>query len=119
VRLAAVRELGKRGYKGILRRLEPVVQSKAPREIDLTERMAFFEAYALIAGEAALPTLQALLSSAGFFRAKESAEIRACAALAIGRTKAAAARDILQRAQTDKELVVRNAIARALRELGQ
>ncbi|MFI5208906.1 MAG: HEAT repeat domain-containing protein [Gemmatimonadales bacterium] len=119
VRLATVRELGKRGYKGILRRIEPVVQSKAPREIDLTERMAFFEAFALIAGEGALPTLQSLLSSAGFFRQKEAAEIRACAALAIGRTRAAAARDILQRAQGDKELVVRNAIARALRELGQ
>jgi HEAT repeat protein len=119
VRLATVRDLGKRGYKGILRRIEPVVQGKAPREIDLTERMAFFEAFALIAGEGALPTLQAQLSSAGFFRQKESAEIRACAALAIGRTRAAAARDILQRAQGDKELVVRNAIARALRELGQ
>jgi len=119
VRLSTVRELGKRGYKGILRRIEPVVQSKAPREIDLTERMAFFEAFALIGGEAALPALQSLLSSAGFFRQKEAAEIRACAALAIGRTRAAAAREILQRAQGDKELVVRNAIARALRELGQ
>lgn len=118
VRIAAVQALGRRGYKGALRRIEPVVQGKLAREIDLTERMRFFEAYAQIAGGAALETLAAMLSPGGLFKRKEPAEVRACAALAIGRLKSPEARDVLQRHRDDKELVVRNAVSRALREVG-
>jgi HEAT repeat protein len=48
---------------------------------------------------------------------KEPADTRACAAMALGRIKTPEARDILQRALEDKELVVRNAVNRALREV--
>lgn len=116
VRLAAVREVGRKGYKGSLRRVEPVVQGKVQRAIDLTERMAFFEAYALIAGGSALDALTAMLTPGGLFRHKEPPEIRACAALALGKIGSPEAREVLQRAATDKELVVRNAVNRALRE---
>ena len=116
VRLAAVQEMGRRGYKGALRRIEPVVQGKVQREIDLTERMRFFEAYALIARDGALETLSALMSAGGMFRRKEAPEVRACAALAVGKIRTAESRDLLQRAANDKDLVVRNAISRALRE---
>ncbi|MEO8634077.1 MAG: HEAT repeat domain-containing protein [Gemmatimonadales bacterium] len=118
VRIAAVQALGRRGYKGALRRIEPVVQGKVPREIDLTERMRFFEAYALIAGNAALEGLTAMLSSGGLFKRKETPEVRACAALAIGRLKTPESREVLQRYKDDKELVVRTAVSRALRETG-
>ena len=118
VRIAGVQALGRRGYKGALRRIEPVVQGKQQREIDLTERMRFFEAYAMIAGPASLESLAAMLSSGGLFRRKETPEVRACAALAIGRLKTPDARDLLQRYREDKELVVRNAVSRALREAG-
>jgi HEAT repeat protein len=37
--------------------------------------------------------------------------------MALGRIKTAEAREILQRATDDKELVVRNAVNRALREV--
>jgi len=119
VRIAAVQALGRRGYKGALRRIEPVVQGKVPREIDLTERMRFFEAYAMIAGNAALEGLSAMLSPGGLFKRKESPEVRACAALAIGRLRSPEAREILQKHKDDKELVVRTAVGRALRESGQ
>lgn len=119
VRIAAVQALGRRGYKGALRRIEPVVQGKQQREIDLTERMRFFEAYAMIAGNAALAGLSAMLSPGGLFKRKETPEVRACAALAIGRLKSPEARDILQQHKDDKELVVRTAVGRALRESGQ
>lgn len=118
VRIAAVQALGKRGYKGVLRRIEPVVQGKLQREIDLTERMRFFEAYAMIAGPSSLEQLAAMLSPGGLFRRKETPEVRACAALAIGRLKTADARELLQKYRDDKELVVRNAVSRALREAG-
>jgi HEAT repeats len=118
VRIAGVQALGKRGYKGALRRIEPVVQGKLAREIDLTERMRFFEAYAMIAGPGSLESLAAMLSPGGLFRRKETPEVRACAALAIGRLKTPEARELLQKYREDKELVVRNAVSRALREAG-
>lgn len=116
VRLAAVQEMGRRGYKAALRRIEPVVMGKLQREIDLTERMRFFEAYALIARDGALETLSGLMSPGALFKRKESPEVRACAALAIGKIRTQESRDLLQRSANDKDLVVRNAVSRALRE---
>lgn len=115
VRLAAVRGIATRGYKGALRRVEVVVLGKSHRPIDLTEKMAFFEAYGAIAGAAGLKALGAILLQRGLLKMKEPPETRACAAMALGRIKTAEARDLLQRAADDKELVVRNAVNRALR----
>jgi hypothetical protein len=116
VRLAAVRAAGSRGYKGALRRVEAIVLGKSVKDMDLTEKMAFFEAYGAIAGVNALKPLTAILLERGLLKMKEPPETRACAAIAIGRIKTAEARDVLQRAADDKELVVRNAVNRALRE---
>ncbi len=116
VRLAAVRVVGTRGYKGALRRVEAVVLGKAVKEMDLTEKMAFFEAYGSIAGTAALKALTGLLLPRGLLKLKEPSETRACAAIALGRIRGPEARDVLQRAADDKDLVVRNAVNRALRE---
>jgi len=115
VRLAAVRGVGARGYKGALPRIEAVVLGKSPKGIDLTERMAFFEAYGAIAGAAGLKALSTILLQRGLLKMKAPPETRACAAMALGRIKTAEARDLLQRAADDKELVVRNAVNRALR----
>jgi HEAT repeat protein len=116
VRLAAVRVVASRGYKGALRRLEGVVLGKTVKEMDLTEKMAFFEAYGAIAGGAGLKPLSAILLQRGLLKMKASPETRACAAMALGRIRTAEARELLQRAADDKEMVVRNAVNRALRE---
>jgi HEAT repeat protein len=116
VRIAAVRAAGSRGYKGALRRIEAIVVGKARKDMDLTEKMAFFEAYGAIAGPNALKPLTSILLERGLLKMKEPPETRACAAMALGRIKSAEARDALQRATDDKELVVRNAVNRALRE---
>ena len=116
VRLAAVRVVGRRGYKGAQRRVEAAVLGKSHNEMDLTEKMAFFEAYGAIAGAAGLKPLGALLLPRGLLRIKESSETRACAAIAIGKIRTPEARELLQRAADDKDLVVRNAVSRALRE---
>jgi HEAT repeat protein len=116
VRLAAVRAAGQRGYKGALRKVEAVVLGKSLKDMDLTEKMAFFEAYGSIAGVNGLKALSSILLQRGLLKMKERPEIRACAAMALGRIKSAEARDVLQRAADDKELVVRNAVNRALRE---
>ena len=116
VRIAAVRLVGTRGYKGALKRVESVVLGKS-KDMDLTEKMAFFEAYGSIAGANGLKALSAILLQRGLLRMKEPADTRACAAMALGRIRTPEARDILQRATEDKELVVRNAVNRALREV--
>jgi HEAT repeat protein len=116
VRLAAVRIVGGRGYKGAQRRVEGIVLGKSVNEMDLTEKMAFFEAYGAIAGTAGLKPLSALLLPRGLLRMKESSETRACAAIALGKIRTPEARQVLQGAADDKDLVVRNAVSRALRE---
>jgi hypothetical protein len=116
VRLAAVRVVGGRGYKGALKRVEAAVLGKGLKEMDLTEKMAFFEAYGAIAGAGGLKALTGILMPRGLLKLKESPEIRACAAIAIGRIRTPEAREVLTRMADEKDLVVRNAISRALRE---
>jgi hypothetical protein len=116
VRLAAVRVAGGRGYKGALKRVEAAVLGKGLKEMDLTEKMAFFEAYGAIAGAGGLKALTGILLPRGLLKLKESPETRACAAIAIGRIRTPEARDVLTRMADEKDLVVRNAINRALRE---
>jgi HEAT repeat protein len=116
VRIAAAQAVARRGYKGVLERVEEVVRGKADRAMDLTERMRFFEAYAEVAGASSVDLLAELLSPGTFLRRKAPTETRACAALALGRLRTPEAREALERHRDDKELVVRNAVARALRE---
>ena len=116
VRLAAVRVVGGRGYKGAQKRVESIVLGKTVSGMDLTEKMAFFEAYGAIAGASGLKPMSALLLPRGLLRMKEASETRACAAIALGKIRTPEAREVLQRAADDKDLVVRNAVSRALRE---
>jgi len=118
VRIAAVRALGARGFRNVLRRIEPVVLGKSEREIDLTEKMAYFEAFGSIAGPGAVPTLQSMLLSRSLLGYRASPETRACAATALGKIRTPDSRAALQKAVEDKDLVVRNAVSRALRGLG-
>lgn len=117
VRLFAVRTAGERGYKGALKVVEAMVNGKNVENADLTERQAFFEAYARIAGLAALPALGEIAGAkGGLFKKTYAPETRACAIMALARLKSAEARSMIEKAQQDKEIVVRNAAGRALRE---
>jgi HEAT repeat protein len=89
---------------------------KQVKELDLTEKMAFFEAYGAIAGPPALKTLSEMLLPRGLLKLRQASETRACAAIALGKIRTPEAREILTRAAEDKDLVVRNAVNRALRE---
>jgi HEAT repeat protein len=108
--------VGARGYRSALRRVENVVQGKSLKDLDMSEKKAFFEAYGAIAGPSGIKLLGSMLGGRGLLRMKESPEVRACAALALGRIGTAEARQLLEAAQDDKELVVRNAVKQALRE---
>lgn len=119
VRLHAVRALGARGYRSVLERVEAAVRRRGMKGADLSERIAYFEAYALIAGPSCVPVLRDMLLPRGFLRRNESAQTRACAAMALARLDAPEAREVLQLVKNDKELLVRNAANRGLREKRQ
>ena len=77
--------------------------------------MAFFEAYGALCGDAGVPLLDGMLNGKGFLGRRDEPEIRACAAMALGRIRSPLAQDALSRASGDKEALVRNAVKRALR----
>lgn len=115
VRLQSVRVVAQHKSRSALPKITMVVQGKSMRSADLTEKMAFFEAYGSLVGESGVDMLDGMLNSGGFLKRKEDPETRACAAMALGRIGTEAARASLEKAGQDKEAIVRNAVNRALR----
>ncbi len=118
VRITAVKFLGQRGHRNAFPRIEAAVLGAKLKEADLTEKMAFFEAYGSLAGAPGIAALEKILISKGLLARKEDPETRACAAMALGKIRTPAARDVLEKVMQDKEPLVRNAVNRALREVG-
>jgi HEAT repeat protein len=115
VRVAAARSLATRGYRAALSRVESVIKGRGVRDADLTEKMAFFELYGSLCGDAGVEYLDDLLNGKGFLGRREDAEMRACAAMALGRVGTPSASAALRKAAQEKDVVVRNAVAKALR----
>lgn len=120
VRIAAARGLGMLRYQPAVQRLEAILDGRALRDADLTEKLIFFEAYATLAGASAVPLLERLLTGRGLLGRRYSPDIRACAATALGRIGAPAARAVLEKVRDETDPVVRHAVQRALnRELSE
>ena len=115
VRIAAIRVIQARAYRPALTKLDGIIKGKAVREADRTEKMAVFEAYGTLCGEGGVAFLDSTLNGKSMFGRREDADIRACAAVALGRIKTASAQAALQKAANEKDVVVRNAVSRALR----
>ncbi|MFL5503553.1 MAG: HEAT repeat domain-containing protein [Gemmatimonadaceae bacterium] len=115
VRIVAVRTLGSRNARAALPRIEAAIKGKELRDSNLTEKMAFFEAYGLLSGDAGVALLDGLLNSKGFMGKKDDSEIRACAAMALGKINSPKAADSLNRAAGEKDVIVRNAVSKAIR----
>jgi hypothetical protein len=118
VRVGSVRAIAAAGYRNGLPAVQDAVGGRRLREADLTEKTAFFEAYGTLAGPKGLAVLMPLLEAkGGLMKKKEDPEIRACAAMALGRIGGDEVRGPLERAAADKDPLVRNAANKALREL--
>lgn len=116
VRLAVIKALTARAHKPALPRVSAVVKSRDIRDADRTERLAMFELYGLLCGDSGVSFLDELLNGKpGLFARKEDPELRACAAVALGRIGTAKAVESLQKSASEKEVVVRTAVNRALR----
>ena len=115
VRIAAVKTLGELRYTPAAGSLRAAVTGRDIRAADLTEMVAFFEAYGVVGGADAVPVLQKLLQGGGVLGRGEPSEVRACAALALGKIGTKDALDALQRASNETDPVIRSAVNRALR----
>ncbi|MGH7501236.1 MAG: HEAT repeat domain-containing protein [Longimicrobiales bacterium] len=113
VRITAARALGNATSNAARERLRASISSKELRDADLTEMMAFFEAYGTIAVEEDIGALDRLLNGRRLL-GRESPETRSCAAMALGRMSSQAARESLRRAADDPHPLVRNAVNKAL-----
>jgi hypothetical protein len=118
VRIGAVRFLASRGYRNAAARVESMVSGSKLKHADLTEKMAFFEAFGSLVGARGVPVLEKLLVAKSLLGKKEDPETRACAAMALGKVRTPEARMVLERAAQEKDPLVRNAVSRALREVG-
>lgn len=115
VRIAAARALGELGYAPAAPRFREILESKAIRKADVSEIIAFFESYGALGDDEAVDVLDGLLNGRSFLGRREPDQIRAAAALALGRIGGSGARKVLERARGEEEPVVRSAVNRALR----
>ncbi|MEP7346116.1 MAG: HEAT repeat domain-containing protein [Gemmatimonadaceae bacterium] len=115
VRVSAVRAFASRIHRPALAKLEAVLKGKRLHDADLTEKMAFFEAYGAMCGDPGVQLLDGYLNNKGLFGRRADPEVRACAAMALGRVGTDSALALLQKASMDKEVLVRNAVNRVLR----
>jgi len=115
VRVLTVRVFAAKSYRPALPRLEASIKAKGLREADLTEKMAVFEAYGALAGDAGVPLLDGILNpKGGLFGRRDDPEFRACSAMALGKIGTPTANEVLRRSANEKEVLVRNAVNRAL-----
>jgi hypothetical protein len=115
VRIAAVKVLASNGHTPSVSRIEQQLKTREIREAPLAEKMAFFESYGTLCGDAGIEFLDSILNARRFLGKRESAELRACAAVALGKIGSSVAIEALQRSANDSDVIVRNAVSRAAR----
>ena len=115
VRVTALRALTLRRHAPALKRIEELINEDRLLERDLAEQRVIFEAYGSLAGNDGFTVLDPLLRGKKGVGRKDP-DIRACAAIALGRIGTPEARMALQAAERDKDPVVRIAAGRALRD---
>jgi HEAT repeat protein len=115
IRVAAVKVLGSRHHVGALRGIEAYLRGKEIREGSLAEKIAFFEAYGVLCGDDGVPMLSDVLNNRRILGGREDNELRACAAMALGKVGTDLAMAALEKALADKDVLVRNAVSRAVR----
>ena len=118
VRIAAARALGNLRYRPAAPYLRRVIEGKEIRQADISEQIAFFESYGLIRDPDGVKLLDGLLNRRSFLGRKETGEMRACAALALGKMDTPEATAALERAMSEQGPVVLSAVNRALRGEG-
>ncbi len=115
IRIEAARSLGAIEYSPAASRFREIIGGKSIREADITEKIAFFETFGQLGGSSAVQILDKILNGRSFLGRREPDELRAAAALALGKATVPEATSSLERASSADEPVVRSAVRRALR----
>ena len=115
VRVAVYRVLATYAYTPALPRLLTALRRKELRSADLSEKMALFDAFGRTCGDAGVAELDTVLNARGLLGPREPADLRACAARTLGMLATPLAIEALGRAADTKDIVVRSAVARAMR----
>ncbi len=115
VRIAAARGLGTLRFAPSAPYFREIIQSRAIRQADVSEQIAMFESFGLLRDVEGVPILDELLNGRGFLGRKESGDIRACAALGLGKMGTPEAVEALEKAKDETDPVVKTAVNRALR----
>ncbi|MGD8278770.1 MAG: HEAT repeat domain-containing protein, partial [Gemmatimonadota bacterium] len=118
VRVVAARGLGAMRNPASLAALRSAVKARALRDADLTEQIAFFEAFGAVALEEDITLLDRLLNGRRLL-GKQSPETRACAAMALGAVATPMARQALLKAAEDQQPIVRNAVSKSLARMSR
>jgi HEAT repeat protein len=116
VRITAARGLTTLRYQPARNRLQAIIDGNRLRDADLTEKIAFFEAFGAVANADSVAMLDRMLNGKNLLRQKQTPELRACAAMALGRVGSPASRAALEKASTEQHPMVRNAVLKALRQ---
>ena len=115
IRIATVKVLGSRGHRAALRVIETHLKDRQLRDSTLAEKMAFFDTYGSLCGDDGVQLLSDILNTRRIISGREDGELRACAAMALGKIGTDLAMQALQKALADRDVVVRNAVSRAVR----
>ena len=115
IRIATVKVLGLRNHRAALRGVEAHLKTRQLRDSTLAEKMAFFDTYGSLCGDDGVQLLSDILNTRRILGGREDGELRACAAMALGKIGTDMAMQALQKALADRDVVVRNAVSRAVR----
>ncbi len=113
VRVAAARGLADLRYSPAAEELEGHITNKDLLKRDLTEQLAFFEAFARAAGNGGVKLLAKLLNGRRFLWLRHPSSLRACAARALGIIGGAEANRELNTAEMDRDTMVLSAVHKA------
>ncbi len=114
IRLAAAWGVGTWQHAPALPALEAILTAREFRSVALGDKLALVDAYARAGGVQSVPLLHRLLNGRRVLRHRETPDVRACAARALGSITAPEAQAALQKAVDDAEPAVRTAVKRAL-----
>ena len=115
VRVAALRAVSLNKHTAALPKLLAALKRKEMRIADRSEKTALFDAFGAVCGEGGVAVLDGMLNGRSLLGHRETPEVRACAARALGIVATPSALASLKKASSASDAVVRNEVARALR----
>lgn len=116
LRIPAIKTLTAGRVTTVRSRVAALIRGKGIRDLDRSERLALFELFGSVCDDEGVAELERMLAAAGgLFSRGGDTELRAAAAIALGRVGSGQSRRVLQSYAADKDPVVRAAVARGLR----